>query len=78
MAWPNSPKKETRSTPIMKVLKKFEFSQPLTTRYKQIFSAPQKKSLQLVGMGVYTMENKDTNTDYQKVVKVEGTRSEKS
>ena len=35
---------------------------------KKTFIPPQKKYL-WVG-GVYTMENKDTNTDYQKVVRV--------
>ena len=39
---------------------------------KKIFTHPQKKKKKKkkLGGGVYTMENKDTNTDYQKVVRV--------
>ena len=37
---------------------------------KKFFSLLQKKKKKKLGAGVYIMENKDTNTDYQKVVRV--------
>ena len=43
-------------------------SQPLATRHEKTKLAPHKKSS--CGQGeVYAMENKDTNTDYQEVVR---------
>ena len=61
-------KKETRSPPIQKVVKKFEiFPAPSYKTHKKISPLPTEKKYLWVG-GVYTMEDKDTNTDYQKVV----------
>ena len=47
--------------------KKFKFSQPLAARYKKKFSPTKKIYL---WVGVYTMENKNTKTDYHEVVRV--------
>ena len=51
---------------------KLKFSQSLTTRHtqKKLPPPPQKKYIWVGGgEGVYTMENKDTNADCQKVAR---------
>ena len=64
---PPFPKKKL-GLPIQKLPTKFEiFPAPSSNTWKKI-SPPQKKYL-WVG-GLYTMENKDANRDYQKFVRV--------
>ena len=48
-----------------------KFSLPIAKRYKKIWS-PSKKIFLGSGSTVYTMDNKDTNTDCLKVVRVGG------
>ena len=62
-----SAKKEIRSPQNRRAPRNLKYSKPLATIH-EIFSPPQKKYLWLGG--IYTIENKDTNTDYQKVVRV--------
>ena len=50
-------------------------SEFLATGCKKNFHPPPKKYL-WVERGLYTMENKDANTDYQKVVRVGNQKSE--
>ena len=52
-----------------------KFSQPIAKRYKKIWS-PSKKIFLGSGSTVYTMDNNDTNTDCQKVVRVGGQKWE--
>ena len=59
------PPKRKLGSPIQKVPKKF--SQPELQGTKKNFS-PHKKIYLWMGGRVYTMENKDVNIDYQKVV----------
>ena len=54
--------------PIQKLSKKFEIFPASSYKTQKNTSSPQKNYL-WVG-GAYTMENKDTNTDYKKFVRV--------
>ena len=64
------PKKEIRSPQYRRSPRNLKSSQPLATRHKKKL-APHKKNICGWGKGgVYTMENKDTNTEYQKFVRV--------
>ena len=47
--------------------RKFKFSQPVATKYEKKFSPTKWRG---GGGGAYTMENNDTKTDYQEVVRV--------
>ena len=49
---------------------KFSYLLATTTRCEKNFYPPEKKRKVVVGGGVYMMENKDTNRDYQEVVRV--------
>ena len=65
MAFPPLPKKKKKKKkkkvlPKQKVPKKFEIFPAPSYKTRKQKLAPQ--------WGVYTMENKDTNTDYEKVV----------
>ena len=69
-------KKELKSPPIQKVLKKFEmFPAPSYKMRKKVLAAT-KNILKNIPWKIRknkdtnTMQNKDTNTDYQKVVRV--------
>ena len=68
--WPSpaSPKNWIRFPQYRGSPRNLKFSQPLATRYEKNFLASHKKNV-WVG-GEYTMENRDTNTNYQKVVRV--------
>ena len=68
MAWPASAKKEIKSPQDRRAPRNLKFSKPLATRHKT-FLALHKKNI-CGWEGVYTMENKDKKTDYQKVVRV--------
>ena len=59
---------------IERIPKKFKIFPTLTTTCYKKKLAPTKKYFWV--WGVYTMENKDTNTDYQKVVRVRDQKSE--
>ena len=61
------PKMEIRSAPIQKVPKKFEIFPALSYKIQKKVLAPTKK---LYVGGVYTTENKNTHTDYRKVVRL--------
>ena len=63
------PKKDISSLQYRRSQRNLKFSQPLATRY-EIFFLPHKKNI--CEWGVYAMENKDTKTEYQEVVRVGG------
>ena len=69
MAQPPSAKEEIRAPPKQKGPKKFEIFQAPSYKTRKKFLALHEKNI-CEWAGVYTMENKDTNTDYQKVVRV--------
>ena len=64
-----SPKKEIRSPQNRGSPRNLKFYPSIATKYKTILS-PSKKIFLGSGSTVYTMGNKDANTDYQKVVRV--------
>ena len=65
-----STKKDIRSSQFRRSPRNLKSSQPLATRReKKLAPHPQQKKGSGY-RGVYTMENKDTNTDYQKFVRV--------
>ena len=67
--WPSSPlPKRILVPPIQRVSKKFEIFPAPSYKLQKIFLAQQKNIF--MGGGVYTMENKDSMTDYQEVVRV--------
>ena len=70
MAQPPLPKR-ILVPPTQKVPKKSELFPAPTYKIRKKILAPQKKYLWLGGGRVYTMENKDTKTDYQKLVRAE-------
>ena len=63
-----SAKKEIRSLQNRRAPRNLKFSKPLATRHEKYFQS--SKKIFVGGGGVYAMESKDTNTDYQKVVRV--------
>ena len=64
-----STKKDIRSSQFRRSPRNLKSSQPLATRReKKLAPHPQQKKGSGY-RGVYTMENKDTNTDYQKFVR---------
>ena len=67
-----SPKKDINFTQYRSSPRNLKFFQTLATIYEKIFLAPQKnqKKPRICGWVAYTMENKDTKADYQKVVRV--------
>ena len=63
-----SPKKDISSPQYRRFPRNLKFSKPLATRSQKIFSP--SKNIFMGGWGIYTMENKNTKTDYQEVVRV--------
>ena len=70
--WPSPPlPKRKLGPPKIEGPKKFEIFQAYSYKtHKKIFPSTKKIFVSGGWGGVYTMENKDTNTDYQKVVRV--------
>ena len=65
---PPLPKRKLGSPQYRRSTRNSKSSQPLAARHEKNLAPPQKKNLWLGGL--YTMEDKDTNTDCQKFVRV--------
>ena len=64
-------KKEIRSPQYGRSPRSLKSSQSLATKHEKKIAPPPPTKKHICGLGgVYNMENKDTNTDYQKFVRV--------